>query len=59
MKMIYNAVKESKVPPKYPEIVGTFEKNLDARTMIEGERLKMENVKFNFYVQSVKGPQDS
>ena len=59
MKLIYNAVKESKVAPRYPEIVGTFEQNVDAVAMIKGERLKMENTKFNFYVQTIKSNPDN
>ena len=54
MKLTYNAVKESKTQPKYPEIIGLFENHVDATTMIEKERLKMENTKFNFYVRTVK-----
>ena len=34
MKLIYNAIKESKLVPKYPEIIGVFENNLDAVTML-------------------------
>ena len=55
MKLIYNAIKESKILPKYPEIIGLFDNNLDAVAMIEKERLKMENTKFNFYIRTVKG----
>ena len=54
IKMTYNVVKESKIPPKYPEIIGFFEDNSDAITMMEKERLKMENTKFSFYIKSVK-----
>jgi len=59
MKLIYNAVKESKVAPRYPEIVGTFDKNSDAVAMIKSERLKIENAQFNFYVQTIKGSLES
>ena len=52
--MTYNVVKESKIAPKYPEIIGFFENNSDAITMMENERLKMENTKFSFYIKSVK-----
>ena len=55
MKLIYNAIKESRLVPKYPEIIGVFESNLDAVTMIEKERLKIENTKFNFYIRTLKG----
>ena len=54
MKLIYNAIKESKLVPKYPEIIGVFDNNLDAVTAIEEERLKIENTKFNFYIRTVK-----
>ena len=54
IKMTYNVVKESKIAPKYPEIIGLFENNSDAVTMMENERLKMENTKFSFYIKSVK-----
>ena len=55
MKLIYNAIKESKLlVPKYPETIGVFENNLDAVTMIEKERLKIENNTFNFYIRTVK-----
>jgi hypothetical protein len=55
-QVIYNAIKESKLlVPKYPEVIGVFEKNLDAVTMIERERLKIENNQFNFYIRTVKG----
>jgi hypothetical protein len=58
MKLIYNAVKESKTAPRYPEVLGSFENHLDAITFIEEERLKMENAKFNFYVHTVKGERE-
>jgi len=54
MKLIYNAIKESKLVPKYPEIIGVFDNNLDAVTAIEEERLKIENTKFTFYIRTVK-----
>ena len=55
MKLTYNAIKENKLlVPKYPEIIGVFEKNLDAVTLIEKERLKIENNKFTFYIRTVK-----
>jgi hypothetical protein len=54
MKLIYNVVKEAKALPKYPATIGSFETNSDAVKVIEEERLKMENVKFNFYVLTVK-----
>jgi hypothetical protein len=59
MRLMYNAVKESKTAPRYPEVLGSFENHSDAITLIEEERLKIENAKFNFYVHTVKGEREN